>query len=351
MDLKNIRNHIDILDAKILNLLNERMEQAIMTKKFKEQIEDGEREKEIFQRIVESYNILLDPKFCKKLFVEIIAESKNLQSRDNRIIAFQGEHGAYGEIAAKNWNGDVIPVPCKEFIEIFDGVESGLYDFGIVPIENTLGGVVGEVNELLIGTKLYIIGAVDLSISHCLIALPGITHREIRKVYSHPQALAQCRNFLRRNNLEPISYYDTAGAVKMLTEKNLEDSAAIASNMAAKIYGLEIIKEHLEDSGKNNTRFAVLSKEANDEQGEKCSILFSTEHKAGTLFKVLEVFAKANINLTKIESVPERPGNYAFFLDFLGSDKDENVIDSIEKVQSITQNFRLLGCYKERKVG
>jgi len=350
MSLKKIRQNIDLLDSKILKLLSDRMELAIMAKRFKSQIEDSEREIELLERIRRNSSGLLDAEFLEKIYVEIIKESKSLQQKDYEVIAFQGEHGAYGEVASKEWNSDLIPVPCKEFVEIFEGVKSGLYGFGIVPVENTLGGVVGQVNELLINTDLNVVGAVELPIHFCLLVLPGTDHREIHAVYSHSQALEQCRHFLARHKLEPVQYYDTAGAAKMLAEQNPKASAAIASRLSAELYDLEIIKEDIEDMDRSRTRFLVLSREENREEGDKCSIIFSTEHKAGTLFSVLEIFAKENINLTRIESVTNDPGNAAFFLDFMGSKKDDNVVKALEKVKEITTSFKLMGCYKEMKM-
>jgi prephenate dehydratase/chorismate mutase/prephenate dehydratase len=136
----------------------------------------------------------------------------------------------------------------------------------------------------------------------------------------------------------------------MLMETRPKASAAIASKLAAGLYNLEILKENVEDLDRNLTRFIVLSRQNNPEDGDKCSIIFSTEHKAGTLFRVLEVFAKNNINLTRIESIPDEPGNYAFFLDFVGSNKDKNIIEALDEVKEITRSIRLMGCYKERKV-
>jgi len=350
MNLKEIRKNIDLLDSKILKLLNDRMELVLMVKKFKSQIEDKEREKELLDRIRRSATGLINAEFIEKIYIEIIKESKHLQQKDYKLIAFQGEHGAYGEVASREWRNDLISVPCSEFAVVFERVTSGLYHYGIVPVENTLGGVVGQVNELLINTDLNVVGAVELRIHLCLLALPGTDHREIRAVYSHPQALAQCRHFLARNKLDPVQYYDTAGAAKMLAGKRPRGSAAIASKLSAQLYDLEIIKEDIEDLDKNMTRFLVLSKEENREEGDKCSIIFSTAHKAGTLFRVLEVFARENINLTRIESIPNEPGNYAFFLDFIGSSKDDRVIEVLERVKEITANFRLMGCYKERNV-
>lgn len=350
MNLKTIRKNIDLLDSEILKLLKDRMEQILLTKKFKSQIEDSQRENEVLERIRQNSTGLINADFIEKIYIEIIKESKNLQQNDWELIAFQGEHGAYGEVASRKWNSDFIPIPCREFADVFEGVKDGLYDFGIVPVENTLGGVVGPVNELLINSELNFVGAVELPIHLCLLALPETDHREIHTVYSHPQALAQCRRFLARNRLDPVQYHDTAGAAKMLMETRPKASAAIASKLSAELYNLEILKEDIEDLDRNLTRFIVLSREKNPEDGDKCSIIFSTEHKAGTLFRVLEVFAKKNINLTRIESIPDEPGNYAFFLDFVGSNKDKKVVEALDEVKEITRSFRLMGCYKERKV-
>lgn len=349
MSLKEIRRDIDSIDSKILKLLKDRMELVLMTKKFKSKIEDGEREREVLDRIKKISTGLINSKFIEKIYGEIIKESKNLQQKDYKLIAFQGEHGAYGEVASRVWNSDLVPVPCSEFAKVFEGVESGFCDYGIVPVENTLGGSVEQVNRLIINTQLHVVGAVALPVHLCLLAVPGTDHREIRTVYSHPQALAQSRHFLSRNKLEPVPYHDTAGAAKMLAEERPKGSAAIASKVSAELYALEIIKEDIEDLDSNMTRFLVLSRGESKEEGDKCSVVFSTEHKAGTLFRVLQVFAVENINLTRIESIPSEPGNYTFFLDFMGSDRDDKVVKALHRVKEITTGFKMLGCYKERK--
>lgn len=350
MGLKEIRKKIDLLDSRILKLLGDRMGLALMAKKYKPQIEDKQREAELLDRITKKSTGLVHAEFIEKVYTDIIEESKKLQEEDCKLIAFQGEHGAYSEVAAREWDSSFIPVPCREFAHVFEGVESGLYDYGIIPVENTLGGVVVQVNELTINTALNVVGAVELPIHLCLLALPGTDHREIRTVYSHSQALTQCRQFLVRNRLEAVQYYDTAGAAKMLSETAPKTSAAVGSKLSAELYGLEIIKENIEDLDKNMTRFLVFSKEESSEEGEKCSVIFSTEHKAGTLFRVLQVFAEESINLTRIESIPKGAGDYVFFLDFVGSNKDDKVAEAISQVKEITTSFRLMGCYKERKV-
>ena len=350
MTLDEIRKKLDHIDFQILKMLNTRMELGLKTKRLKVTIEDSERESEVLEKIRSKSGALIAPQFCEKLFKDIIAESKKLQKQDFKLIGYQGEPGAYGQVATKEWQKELVPIPCSEFTQVFESTTSGLYDFGIVPVENTLGGAVNQVNQLILNTDLYVVGAVELPIHHCLLAQAGTDYREIRSVYSHYQALEQCHHFVIRNNLEPIPYYDTAGAAKMLSENAPKASAAIASKLCAEIYNLDIIKENIEDFDKNITRFLVFSKEENKEAGNKCSIVFSTEHKAGILFKVLELFAKENINLTRIESLPNQQGSFAFFLDFIGSKTDAKVQKTLEAVQSMTVNFRFLGCYDEVKV-
>ena len=325
MSLNEIMKRIDLLDSRILRTLNDRMELALMAKKFKTSVEDTQREKELLERIRSNSTGLINAEFIEKVYIEIIKESKELQKGDRKLIAFRGEHGAYGEVASREWDSNLVPVQCNEYSDVFEGVKSGLYDFGIVPVENSLGGIVGEVNELLINTGLFVAGAVELPIYLCLLVLPGTDHREIRSVYSSSQSLTQCNNFLNRNNLTPVQHYDTAGAAKMLAEKTPKASAVIASNLAAEIYDLEIIKEDIDDFERNMRRYLILSREESKESGDKCTVKFSTAHRAGTLFSVLEVFAREEINLTRIGSIPTGKGNYAFFVDLLGSGTDEVV--------------------------
>ena len=350
MSLKEIRKKIDLLDSKILRVLNERMELALMAKKFKSNIEDRDREAELLDRIRRNATGLIHSALIEKIYVDILKESKGLQKKDYKLIGFRGEHGAYGEVAIREWNKNWVSIPCPEYAKVFSGVETGRYDYGIVPVENILGGVVGEVNELLLNTDLYVVGAVELPVYLCLLVLPGTDHREIRTVYSHSQILAQCRNFLSRNGLEPVQYYDAAGAAKMLAEETPKSTAVIAGKLSAEIYDLEIIKEDIDDFERNMTRYLILSKEEEREEGNKCSILFSIEHKAGALFKVLEIFAQKDINLTRIGSIQSVKGGYEFFVDFMGSNKDKTVIKALEEIEYNTTNLRFLGCYREIKV-
>lgn len=350
MNLDDVRKKLDKIDYQILKMLDIRMELALKSKRFKATVEDLKREADVLEKIGKQSRGLINPDFCKNLYKEIISESKKLQSKDYKLIAFQGEHGAYSEVASRVWDESLITIPCPEFTEIFEEVESGVYDYGIVPVENNTGGVVNQVNQLILGTNLKVVGAVELHIHHCLLVPPGTDYREIHAVYSHSQALEQCRQFISRNKLQAVPFYDTAGSAKMLAEKSITSTAAIASKLAAELYNLEIIKENIEDFNRNVTRFLVFSKKEAQEPGDKCSIIFSTAHKAGTLFRALEVFAKAKINLTRIESIPNLKGSFAFFLDFTGSKNDENVIRALEEVRKNTSDFKLMGCYKEKKM-
>ncbi len=353
MNIRALREDIDRLDFELLKLLRTRMETALKIRKFKsdDAILDTSRERQVIERVVAQSRTLglLSPEFSEHLFTKIIEESRAIQAKGYKLIGFQGEHGAYSEVAARTYNAELIYIPCPEFDDVFENVSSGFLDLGIVPVENTLGGAITQVNELLIGTDLHIIGEIKLPIHHCLLALPGTDHREIRMAYSHPQGLTQCRNFLSRNHLEPRPFYDTAGAARMLSVDRPKAAAAIASALCADIYNLEILKERIEDHEKNRTRFLILSREKLQEAGTKCSVIFSVAHHAGALFEILRLFAEAKINLSRIESMPNRedPGNYYFFLDFEASLEDEKVLRVLEAIQQHTKIYKFLGSYKE----
>lgn len=353
MNLEKIRYRIDRIDYEILKHLNERMELTFRTKKFKPGIKDEEREALIFSQVKKFSELhnLIRSDFVEKLFKEIIRESRSLQKEIKHLIGLQGEHGAYGEVAARKYDAELVPIPCAEFADVFNGVEQGHFDLGIVPVQNSLGGAVSQVNELLIQSKLKVVGAIKLRINHCLLALPESNYREIREVFSHPQALSQCREFIQRQQMEPRPFYDTAGAARMLIQERPPMTAAIASKLCADIYKLEIIKENIEDHQSNFTRFLVLAKEENKKAANKCSIVFSTAHKAGALFAVLQLFAEARINLTRIESFPYRddPGHYVFFLDFHKEEIDGQKDEILAKVKKMTPMFKYLGCYIEKE--
>jgi prephenate dehydratase len=265
-------------------------------------------------------------------------------------VAFQGERGAYGEMATLQYFPKASLLPKKSFQDVFDAAENGSADCIVVPVENSIEGSVNEVYDLLLQTKLSVIGEVYQRVSHCLIANRGA--KKIRYVYSHPQALAQCRGYLQRKKLEPVPAYDTAGAVKMIKENRMRDSTAIASKRAAELYDMEILDEDIQDRENNYTRFLVLSPKKKDraESGScKTSIIFSVKHVPGALFGIIGEFAIRKINLTKIESRPtkETPWEYNFYVDFEGRARDKVVQQALRSIKPKTLYLKILGSYRK----
>lgn len=352
MNLAEIRKKINSLDFKILKLLEKRFELALMAKRLKSHLYDEKREKEIFENISHYHNNPIIRKIFKEnLFKMILAESKKLQLEELPLIGFQGEHGANSEVAAKIFNSTFLPFPCKEFKDVVEGVKENCLDLGILPVENTSEGSIGEVNDLLVSSNLFIVGEIKLQINHSFLTLPETDFNEIKYVYSHPQALAQCRKFISQNNFEPKPFYDTAGAAKWLAETRQPGSAVIA-NRSCQQYGLKIVKENIQDETINLTRFVIISRRENPEDGNKCSIVFCIPDRVGALCNVLKIFEENRINLSRIESRPDKKekGKYIFIVDFSGSAKDENVRIALEKVKEKTEFFKFLGCYKEFRI-
>jgi prephenate dehydratase len=264
--------------------------------------------------------------------------------------AFQGERGAYSEEAAVKFFGeDVTPVPCPTFDEVFEQVDNRKSDYGVAPIENSLGGSIHRNYDLLLRNDLHIVGETAVRVRHALIVHRGVKLEQVRRVYSHPQALAQCEKSLDRwPQLERVSTYDTAGSVKLLKEQNIMDGAAIASRRAAEIYGMDILEEGLEDSEENYTRFLILSREPVQTQGpSKTSIVFSMANVPGALFKTLAVFALRDIDLFKIESRPlqGKAWDYFFYVDFAGGLHEERCQNALNNLKEITTYLKILGSY------
>jgi len=272
-----------------------------------------------------------------------------MSSKKEIRVAYQGELGAYSESAVYTFFGDTaVAIPCKDFSDVFKKVEVGDTEYGVVPIENSIEGSVNQVYDLFLVYDHKVCGEIVLKIDHCLIANKGTKFDDVKVIYSHPQALAQCRNFLENLNCEIISTYDTAGSVKMIKEKRMLNAGAIASEKAAKIYGMEILSKNISDTPNNLTRFFVLSKnDAAASGNDKTSIIFSTKHVPGALYQVLGEFAKRGINLTKIESRPTKrqPWEYNFYLDFEGHRTEKRCTEAIESLRSKAVFVKVLGSY------
>jgi chorismate mutase/prephenate dehydratase len=264
-------------------------------------------------------------------------------------VAFQGERGAYSESAVYTFFGATVDTkPCRDLAEVFDSVDKQESQYGVVPVENSLEGSVNQTYDLFLTHDLKVCGEIILRISHCLIANPNTSLEAVKAVYSHPQALAQCRNFLERLGRELIPTYDTAGSVKMLKEKDLKDAAAVASEKAAEIYGMKILAREIEDNPANYTRFFVLSQEDSPMTGkDKTSIIFSAAHTPGSLYTALCEFAKRKINLTRIESRPtkQKPWEYNFYLDFEGHRGEERCAEALKALEKSALFIKILGSY------
>ena len=264
-------------------------------------------------------------------------------------VAFQGERGAYSESPVYSFfNQSVEAKPCKNLSEVFESVEKEETDYGMVPIENSIEGSVNQTYDLFLTHQLKVCGETILKIVHCLITNPKTTLDSIKVIYSHPQALAQCRSLLENLGCEMISTYDTAGSVRMVKEKRLMDAGAVASQRAAKIYGMKILAKGIEDNPNNYTRFFVLSKNDSPPTGkDKTSIIFSTKHIPGALYQALKEFAIRNINLTKIESRPTKqtPWEYNFYLDFEGHRSEKRCQQALKALEEKSLFIRVLGSY------
>lgn len=268
---------------------------------------------------------------------------------EGMIIAFQGEHGAYSEQAVRQHFGlEPTTLPCRSFLDIFLAMQEGRATHGMLAVENSLAGTVIPAYDLLVDHDFHVQAEVIVRVEHCLMAPPGTRLEDVKRVMSHYQALGQCEQTLRRMNLEPVTYYDTAGAARDLAANPEPHTAVIASELAAQTYGLEVLINNLEDLDFNYTRFFVLGPTVPPRQDpSKTSIIFTTRHKPGALFEVLSELAKRNINLTKIESRPRRnrPWHYLFYLDFAGHEDDPEVREAMLGILKRSSFLKVLGSY------
>jgi len=278
-----------------------------------------------------------------------ITERIAWSTKQKLTIAFQGEAGAYSEQALLNYFGpDVTSLPCADFRGIFDAIHSDKAQRGILPVENSLAGTVNAAYDQLIDHDLRIQSEVILRVEHCLMAPAGTQLRDVKRVKSHPQALAQCERTLRRLRIESVVHYDTAGAARDLAANPEPGTAAIASALAASTYGLEILSHHLEDEPLNYTRFFILGlADPPRRDPSKTSIIFTTRHQPGALHQVLSELADREINLTKIESRPRRnrPWHYLFYVDFEGHEDQPEVREALLGILKQASFLKVLGSY------
>ncbi len=351
MDLDEIREEINRVDYDIVKLLNKRLEMALRAKKFKAQVVDKEREKQVIENVQKIPLKLVEKDFSTKLFETIITECRGVQIEHRELVAFQGEHGSHAEVAINDCDQKFVPIPCPQFIDVVEGVEKGYFDLGMLPVEHSPEGAEAEVNDLLIRHDIYVSAEIIQPPHYTLLTLHETDYRSIKVVYSYPQILAHCKNFIARNHLEARPYYSAAGAARMIADSQLRASAVIATTLCAALHNLAVIKENIEDGNSALTRYLLITKEKNKEKGNKCSIIFSTNNNFSELYDILKIFNDAEIKLTRIESHPAQieTGSVVFLVDFLGCAGEEKIQKVLEEVEKKAVMYKLLGCYKKAK--
>ncbi len=355
MPTDDLRRKIDALDEQLVRLLAERVEVSRLIGREKEKLGlpvlDAAREQRVLDHVCARATAQgLDGQDAVRIYERIMDATKAVQ---HTTVAFQGEPGAFSEEAALVFFGrSVTAIPCESVDEVFRSVAGDRTRFGIVPVENSSEGSISRVYDLFLEHDVRVCGETALRIVHCLISAPGVSMVQVRRVFSHPQALGQCRSFLSHLGCELIPTYDTAGSVKMLRDRNLNDAAAVAGARAAELYGMHVIASGIEDSRNNYTRFFILSKRDVPPSGEdKTSIVFSVKHEPGALYEALRVLAERRLNLTKIESRPTRqkPWEYNFYLDFEGHHKDARFAEALAQMAPHCLFLRILGSYPKAK--
>ncbi|MCU0961306.1 MAG: bifunctional 3-deoxy-7-phosphoheptulonate synthase/chorismate mutase [Pirellulaceae bacterium] len=372
MDLIQFRDGINTIDDQILDLLARRRTLIGQVVELKEredlQLRDVHREEQLLGRLIANGRKLgLDAHAVTRIFHEIIDDSlrsqqlflqrhRNPHSPSRLLhVAYQGAEGNFSYLAAQKYFADredsTTFAGCGTFEEVVEAVEEGVADYGVLPIENTLAGVINEVYDVLLRTKLSIVGEEVFEIHHCLLAVDVVPLSKIRRVLAQWQALAQCSRFLAQlENCQKEPMLDTAMAVRKLREDQDLSQAAIASEEAAHIYGLKVLERNITDQPENLTRFVVLAPKpvaVDPRIPAKTSLIIATAHEAGALLKALVVLERHGINMTKLESRPRKGSRfqYVFYLDFEGNIAEPRVDEALVDLRGATSFLKILGCF------
>ena len=376
MALEEIRKEIDRIDKQLLALFGQRMACAKKVAEIKAEkglpVLNPQREEEILARVAREggefggaarviFSTLMEvSRACQHELLQdggalrSLLEGAQYQLPAGGRVACPGVPDSYSHHAAECFFPGVTPVFYPEFRDVFQAVEQDEAEWGVVPVENSTAGSVVEVYDLLLQSRFYIAGALDLPVGHCLAAPRGTAFEQIETVYSHPQALAQCAAFLRDHGMKTVAYSNTAAAAQMVAQGGRPGAAAICSEQACRRFGLAMLAQNVQDNKNNTTRFVLFSKKLMIlPDADKISLSFTLPHVTGSLHEVLARFAAHGLNLTKIESRP-RPGKrfeYHFYLDFAGNVADKATAGLLYALSEELPEFFFLGNYHERTCG
>lgn len=374
MDLLQLREKIDEIDAQIVSLYEQRMEVSAQVARYKintgSKVFDKQREKEKLEKVRAMTHNEFNAYGIQELFEQIMSMSRKLQYQllaENgsmgRLpfigvekldtpaarVVFQGAEGAYSQAAMLRYFGDeVSSFHVETFRDAMTAIEEGSADFAVLPIENSTAGIVSEIYDLLVEFENYIVGEQIIQIEHCLLAAPGTKKEDIKRVYSHPQSLMQSARYLNDYNWQQISMQNNAFAAKKVAEEQDGTQAAVAGEHAGRIYGLEVLEKGINQSDTNSTRFIIVTNQKiYQKDADKISICFEVPHKSGSLYHMLSHFIYNNLNLTRIESRPieDRNWEYRFFVDFQGSLEDSAVKNALRGLREEARNMKILGNY------
>jgi chorismate mutase / prephenate dehydratase len=371
--IEAIRVSIDAIDRAIVQALADRKRHVQELTRLKTgsalALRDSAREADVLAQLSAlAQQLGLSGYFVRSLYREIfdfslrvqqhhVLDQRNTGERARRraIVSFQGAEGAYSQIAAERhfaaWDGEIECRGQSSFLSLLQAVSTGAADYGMLPVENTTAGSINEAYDLLAQTNLSVVGEEVLKVEHCLVALPTSSLEQIRRVYSHPQALAQCSVFLAGlDDCAVQSFTDTAMSVQKVRDDADRAQAAVASERAADLYGLRVLARNIENQKDNYTRFMVVARtplRLDESIACKTSLIFSTRHEQGALVRCLNVLADQGLNLTKLESRPRpnSPFEYLFYVDFEGNLESEAARNAIATMREHTSYLKVLGCY------
>lgn len=374
MDLSELRQGIDEIDGQIVELYERRMEISRQVADYKistgKKVFDKAREEEKLRTVRAMTHNAFNSHGIEELFEQIMSMSRKLQYQmltekgslgklpfigvddlesETARVVFQGAEGAYSQAAMQRYFGDQVnSFHVDTFRDAMSAIDEGSADFAVLPIENSTAGIVSEIYDLLVEFENYIVGEQIIRIEHCLLGLPGACEDGIRTVFSHPQSLMQSARYLAEKDWKQISMPNNAFAARKVAQEGDRSQAAIASEHAAKIYGLELLKKGVNQSDSNSTRFIIVTNQKIfKKDADKVSICFEVPHKSGSLYHMLSHFIYNNLNLSKIESRPieDRNWEYRFFVDFEGNLADSAVKNALRGLRDEARNMKILGNY------